>query len=200
MNDLPRRWLAWCVAAAVACGPALAAADTLDEIKRRGTLVWGADAEGGGPFVYPRDDDPSRNQGFEVELAELLAEKLGVKAEHRQGQWDKLPDLLHRGDIDIVLNGYEWRPSYVGRFGTTIPYYVYELQVLVRKDDARFTQLSDLERVMDRKPRVAVLGGSAAETYVRDELGGAVEIVIYEGTTDAMRAVELSIDGVDATV
>lgn len=201
MNDLPWRWLAWrLVSVAIGLLPAIAAADTLDEIKQRGTLVWGADAEGGGPFVYPRDDDPSRNQGFEVELAALLAEKLGVQAEHRQGQWDKLPDLLHRGDIDIVLNGYEWKPQWQGRFGTTIPYYVYELQVLVRKDDSRFQQIDDLKTTSGRRHRVAVLGGSSAEAYVRETLGDAAEVVIYDGSTDAMRAVELTIDGVDATV
>ena len=180
--------------------PMAAAGDTLDEIRQRGTLVWGADAEGGGPFVYPREDDPSRNQGFEVELAELLAERLGVRAEHRQGQWDKLPDLLARGDIDVVLNGYEWRPSYAGRYGTTVPYYIYELQVLVRKGDERFAALEDLKKSAGRKHRVAVLGGSSAEAYVRETLGDACQVVIYDGSTDAMRAVELAIDGVDATV
>jgi polar amino acid transport system substrate-binding protein len=177
-----------------------AAADTLDEIESRGELVWGADAEGGGPFLYPREDDPSRNQGFEVELAEYLAGKLGVKAEHRQGQWDKLPDLLRRGDIDIVLNGYEWRPAFEGRFGITLPYYTYELQVLVRKNDSRFSDLGDLSQSNGGKLRMAVLGGSAAETYVRDELGDSAQPIIFEGTTDAMRSVELGIDGVDATV
>src|SRR5688500_3757265 len=102
MKQLARERVVCGVLVTMCLLPMTAAADTLDEIKQRGTLVWGADAEGGGPFVYPREDDPSRNQGFEVELAELLAAKLGVKAEHRQGQWDKLPDLLTRGDIDIV--------------------------------------------------------------------------------------------------
>ena len=81
----------------------------------------------------------------------------------------------------------------------TIPYYIYELQMLVRKDDARLQGLDDL-RATDRRLRVAVLGGSAAETYVREEFPETVEPVIYDGSTDAMRAVELSIDGVDATL
>lgn len=181
--------------------PSSAGADTFDEVMRRGTLVWGADAEGGGPFVYPRDDDPTQLQGFEVELADLLARKLGVRAQFAQGQWEKLPDLLERGDIDIVLNGYEWTPTWSERYGCTIPYYVYELQMMVRKDDTRFQQLDDLRRTPgEPKARVAMLGGSAAETYLRDHFGDAVELVTYEGNTDAMRAVELRIDGVDATL
>jgi len=175
-------------------------ADTLETIRERGTLIWGADAEGGGPFVFPRDDDPTAYTGFEYELAELLAAQLGVKAQFAQGQWDKLPDLAKRGDIDIVLNGYEWTPVWAERYGTTIPYYVYQLQMLVRTDDPRFRTLEDLKTQRGDKPKVAVLGGSAAERYIRRKFGDAIEIVSYDGSTDAMRAVEIEIDGVDATV
>ncbi|HZN33368.1 MAG TPA: ABC transporter substrate-binding protein/permease [Pirellulaceae bacterium] len=189
-------------AALIALGlTATAAADTLDEIQKRGELIFGGDAEGGGPFVFPREDDPTQVQGFEIELASLLAAKLGVKARFSQGQWEKLPDLLERGDIDIVLNGYEWTPTWSQRYAASIPYYVYELQMLVRKNDDRLKQLKDLSMPgLDGKMRIAVLGGSAAETYVRKTFGSDVEVVTYEGTTDAMRGVELAIDGVDATM
>ena len=171
-------------------------------MKKRGELIFGGDAEGGGPFVFPREDDPTQVQGFEIDLANLLAAKLGVKARFSQGQWEKLPDLLERGDIDVVLNGYEWTPTWSQRYAASIPYYVYELQMLVRKNDdapegARRTSAMPGS---DGKRRIAVLGGSAAETYVRKTFGDNVEVVIYEGTTDAMRAVELAIDGVDATL
>jgi polar amino acid transport system substrate-binding protein len=175
--------------------PLLGRADTLDDIRQRGTLIWGADAEGGGPFVYPRDDDPSQFQGFEYEIAELLAKRLGVKAEFAQGQWNKLPELLERGDIDIVLNGYEWKQQWLGRYSISLPYYVYELQALVRTDDTRFQTLDDL-----KSARVAVLGGAAGESYLQERFGGSVKLASYEGSTDAMRAVELGIDGVDAIV
>jgi polar amino acid transport system substrate-binding protein len=189
-----------CLVIACVASSRMACADTLETVRQRGVLVWGADAEGGGPYVFPRDDDPTQVQGFEVELAAVLAAKLGVTAQFSQGQWDKLPDLLKRGDIDIVLNGYEWRDAWVGRFGATIPYYIYQLQMLVRRDDERFQQLDDLRRATDKKLRVAVLGGSAAETYLREEFPETVEPVIFDGNTDAMRAVELGIDGVDATL
>ena len=117
-----------------------------------------------------------------------------------QGPWDKLPELLDRGEVDIVLNGYEWKPTWKGRYGTTMPYYVYQLQWMVRSDDKRLQQLSDFRSAGSDKPRVAVLAASAAESHVRQEFGDAVEIVLFDGATDAMRAVELNIDGIDATV
>lgn len=178
----------------------VAAQDTLSMIRQRGALIWGADQEGGGPFVFPDDQDPTRLRGFEVDLAEYLAGKLSVKAQFQQGQWDKLPDLLDRGDIDVVLNGYEWTPARAARYGTTIPYYVYELQLLARVNDATLNSCDDLARPRQPKWRVAVLGGSAAEDYLVEHYPDTVEIVRFDGATDAMRAVELAVDGLDANL
>ena len=58
---------------------------------------WGADAQGGAPYVFQDPIDPNRLVGFEVELAQLLAQRLGVQARPIHGQWDKLLDLLERG-------------------------------------------------------------------------------------------------------
>jgi len=177
------------------------AGDGLAKVKQRGTLIWGADQEGGGPFIYPADDDPNRLVGFEVELAQLLAESLGVRSQFQQGQWDKLPDLMSRGDLDIVLNGYEWTPVRAERYGVSIPYYIYELQLLGRKDDPTFNSWNDLfEPPGGRKKRIAVLGGAAAEDYLRKHLGDRVEIALFEGVSDAMRGAELNVDGIDGNL
>ena len=73
----------------------LAAADALADVRARGQLVWGGDEEGGGPYVYPSDDDPNQAIGFEVEIAARLARFLGVAPHFFQGPWDKMPELLH---------------------------------------------------------------------------------------------------------
>lgn len=180
---------------------ATARADSLDEIRQRGTLRWGGDKEGGAPFVFPRADDPAQIQGCDVEMAELLAKKLGVRAEFVQGQWDKLPELVDRGDIDIVLSGYEWTENRARRFGTSIPYYIYELQLLARRSDSSLTAIDDLRKKPDKpKRRVAVLGGSAAQFYMDEHFADDVEIVRFDGVTDAMRSVELAVDGIDANL
>src|SRR5712675_3804599 len=83
------------------------ASDHLGEIKTRGVLLWGADAEGGAPYVYPDPNKPERLIGFECDLAEELAAKLGVKAKMVQNQWDQLIPALERGNFDIILNGLE---------------------------------------------------------------------------------------------
>ena len=70
-------------AVAILLGPASAA--ELDAVVARGELVWAADQEGGGPHVFLDPDAPGRLTGFEVELAELLAAELGVKARFQRG-------------------------------------------------------------------------------------------------------------------
>jgi polar amino acid transport system substrate-binding protein len=186
------------------------AGERLANILARGELVWGADQEGGGPFVFPSPGDPERQSGFEVELAALIAESLGVKPRFAQSPWDKLPDLVDRGDIDIVLNGYEWSPQRAARFGCSIPYYIYELQLLGRKSDTTLQSWEDLFRDRSTK-RVAVLGGAAAQYYLERVVqersrsglsaqGSMPDVVLFEGVTDAMRAVELATDGMDANL
>jgi polar amino acid transport system substrate-binding protein len=181
------------------CSGTVSAEDTLDRIRQRGTLRWGADQEGGGPYVYPRSDDPSQVTGFEVEIADLLAHQFGVKAEFVQGQWDKLPDLMERGDIDIVLNGYEWTPNRHERYGCSVPYYLYELQLLARRD----SPLRSIEELSQSSPEgpwnVGVLGGTAAEDYLASRFPNSVHVVSFDGPNDAMRGAELQVEGLHAT-
>ena len=41
----------------------------LAAVKARGELLWGADAQGGAPYVFQDPMDPNRLIGFEVDLA-----------------------------------------------------------------------------------------------------------------------------------
>lgn len=169
-----------------------ARANDLEEIQKRGTLMWGADQEGGGPYVYPREDNPDEVTGFEWDLAIKLAEYLKVKPEFTQGAWDALPDMLRSRKMDIVLNGYEWTETGVASMEPTMPYYVYGLQLLVKKDSPVQSWEDLCEPLPDgSKPKLGALVGSAAEEYLRDPAyDGPCEVIAYDGNTDAMREVE----------
>ena len=47
-------------------------------------LVWAADAEGGAPYSFRDPRNPSRIIGFEVDLADALAKRMGRTARSRQ--------------------------------------------------------------------------------------------------------------------
>src|SRR5438034_4108119 len=123
----------------------LHAADHLTEIKKRGVLLWGADAEGGAPYVYPDPQKPERLIGFECELADALAAKLGLKAKMVQNQWDQLIPALERGNFDIILNGLELTPENQQRIAMSQPYFVYAQQIVTRNDTDGLPRLEDLK-------------------------------------------------------
>lgn len=164
--------------------------DELAEIRARGYFTYGADEEGGGPYIFPDPADPSRRIGFEVELADALAVELGreletkLEARFAQGPWDKLPELLKTGRIDLVLNGYEWTAERARDMTATLPYYVYELQLLVRADGAGANGGFEWLAATPGR-RVGVLGGSAAESYLAERFP-ALELVSYDGNTNAL--------------
>lgn len=172
-------------------------ADTLAQLKERGTLRWGGDKTGGAPYIYERD---GRLQGFEVELAAYLAAELGLRPEFVQGDWSTLPARLNRHDLDIVLNGYEWTPEREKEWSSTIPYFVYRIQLIARQDDGSIRSWDDLRaRPGQPRKRVGALLGSGAARYVAKKYGDDVELEAYaQGVTSAMKNVENG--QLDATV
>src|SRR4051812_48353475 len=113
--------------------PAIALGDMLDKVHESGTLRWGGDASGGGPYIYQGSDN--KLVGFEYELAEYLAAQIGVKPEYVNWEWEMLPQILDRGTIDVVLNGFEWSEERERSWSSTVPYYIYKLQLMARAND-----------------------------------------------------------------
>src|SRR5262249_28855261 len=79
----------------------------LARVPANGELRWGADAQGGARYVFQDPMEPNHLIGFEVDLADALAARLGVRARPIQGPWDRLLELVGRGDFDVALNGIE---------------------------------------------------------------------------------------------
>ncbi|HEU5118431.1 MAG TPA: ABC transporter substrate-binding protein/permease, partial [Isosphaeraceae bacterium] len=163
---------------------------SLDRVRSAGVLRYGCDAEGGGPYAYPDPNEPSRVTGFEVELMERLCGPLGPRPDLYQGQWDSLLPTLGAGHVDVVVNGYEWTPERSADYRATRPYYIFQLQWMVRPDGPIQSEADLKAPRKDGNPwKVAVLGGSSAETHAR-ELGEQVSVQYFNGATDAMMAVQ----------
>ncbi|MDP3231996.1 MAG: ABC transporter substrate-binding protein/permease [Myxococcales bacterium] len=154
-------------------------------------LQWGADSQGGAPYVFQDPMDPTRLIGFEVELAELLAKRLGTTAKPVAGPWDKLLELLARGDFDIALNGIEVAAEKKRVALLSRPYFAAAEVLTIRRGDASAPRT--LEALKGK--RVGTLPGSLAERIaqrfeadVRTYEGGQDEIYddLKLGRTDAV--------------
>jgi len=155
-------------------------ADQLEQIRKRGVLLWGGDAEGGAPYSYPNPQKPEEMIGFECELADALAQKLGVKAKMVQNQWDQLVPALERGNFDIILNGLELTPENQQRIAMSRPYFVYAQQIVTRKETVGLDRIEDLKG----KP-VGALSSSVAQRLL-EETGG-VDLRTYPGNVEALQ-------------
>src|SRR6185295_1075682 len=94
---------------------------------------------------------------------------------------------------DMILNGYELSPARAGVMLSTQPYYIYELALLTRRDNQEIGGWEDLGKPLpgnDRnKLKVGVLMPSSAYNYLVEKYSAMLEIIGYEGNTDAMEEV-----------
>ncbi|HEV7927333.1 MAG TPA: ABC transporter substrate-binding protein/permease [Verrucomicrobiae bacterium] len=166
-------------------------ADHLQAILARGELLWGADAEGGAPYVYPDPQKPEQMVGFEFDLANALAAHLGVKAKMVQNQWDQLLPALDRGNFDVILNGLEITADNRQHAAMSRPYYIYALQIVIRADTAGPTNLDGL-----KGKTVGVLASSAAQRLLQRQDG--INVKSYPGNVENF--LDLKVRRLDAVV
>jgi polar amino acid transport system substrate-binding protein len=138
---------------------------------------WAGDSEGGAPYVEADPQNPTRVQGLDVEIAELIAKELGRPAQFVQIAFTSLDQSAARGDFDIALDGIEDTPARRASLAVTVPYYEFREVLTVRAADAtRFRTLADL-----RGRRVATLGGTTAyDLLLAAEREHGVDAISYD--------------------
>lgn len=158
--------------------PALAGAVRADPVRQRTReLRWAADPQGGAPYVQANPSDPSEVEGFEVDLAGLLARAVGRTPRFLLVAFESIDQSVARGDADLGLNGLEDTPARRAAMATTIPYYEFREVLTVRSTDAaRYHTLADL-----KGRRVGTLGGALAyDMLVRASARYGVDAVSYD--------------------
>ena len=83
-------------------GTGESADDLLAQIKERGRIIVAMEGTWA-PWTYHDENDDL--VGYDVEVAQNIAEKLGVEVEFVEGAWDGLLAGLDAGRYDIMVNG-----------------------------------------------------------------------------------------------
>jgi polar amino acid transport system substrate-binding protein len=166
------------------------ASGALERIAARGELTWGADEQGGEPYVFEDARRGGALVGFEVDLAETLARALGVRARFVQNDWTTLIPSLERGTIDIALNGIEVTPALAARVAFSRPYYRFTERLVARRGDTRVRDLASIAKL-----RVGTLAGSLSWQLARE---GGAEAVPYEGVDEPF--IDLAHERIDAVL
>lgn len=122
-------------------GDAGGAVDTsLMDVQEKGTLIVGCDDQFP-PMGFLGEDD--KLTGFDLELASLVAEKLGVVAEPMVVDWAAKEMELNNGNIDVIWNGYTITKERNEKVEYTKPYLNNE-QVIVVKANSDIKTKADL--------------------------------------------------------
>jgi polar amino acid transport system substrate-binding protein len=140
-------------------------------------LRWAGDSEGGAPFVEADPVHPDQLVGFDVEVADLIAQGLQRQPRFVMVRFESLDQSIGRGDADIALSGIEDTPARRASLAPTIPYYEFREVISVRDADAaRYRSLADL-----RGRRVGTLGGTIAyEILLRAEREHGIQAISYD--------------------
>jgi polar amino acid transport system substrate-binding protein len=156
---------------------------TLAQIRQRGEITWGGDVQGGEPYVYEDPSRPDHVIGFEVDVMDAVAHRLGVRARMVQYAWSNLVPSLERGDFDVIANGLEATAERRERILLSEPYFVYAETLTVRTDSA-------VRSVFELAgKRVGTLNQTYAHDILRMLYGDAAKV--YEGNEEPYRDLEL---------
>jgi len=163
--------------------------DTLADVRRRGELRWGGDVQGGEPYAFEDPANPSHVIGFEVDIVDALARRLGVNARFTHCTWSNLVPSLERGDFDMIANGLEDTPVRRDTLRLSRPYFVYAETLAVR----RGSPYRSLDALAGK--RVGTLNQTFAHDLLRSR---PVETVLYEGGAEPY--LDLAAGRVDAVL
>lgn len=120
------------------------AVDLLDTVKARGTLKVAM--EGNYPPFNFKDPKTGKLTGFEVDVANLIATRMGVKTEFTTTEWSGILAGLGAGKYDVILNQVGITDERKKAFDFSIPYTLSSAQLIVRKNENRtFASLEDLK-------------------------------------------------------
>ena len=112
----------------LSCAPGLAHGRDIDRIKQSATLI--AATEGAyPPFNFFRG---ATLTGFEVELVELLAKKIGVKVEWRTLAFDAQLPALQQDRFDVAASSFGITPARQKAVDFSEPHYCSGAQIVAR--------------------------------------------------------------------
>jgi polar amino acid transport system substrate-binding protein len=159
--------------------PGVAAAQTWEEIKARGSMSIAMDL-GTPPFAST--DANQKPQGLEPELVALMVKDLGIKPDivmtNPQG---RIPSLLSK-KADVVVSSLAYTPERAKTIDFTDPYSLVGSVIFAPKT-SKVTGLNDLAG-----KKVGVARGTTPDTQLTKLIGSSAEIVRFDDESSSVAA------------
>ena len=154
--------------------------DLLQRINNGGTINVGTEGTYP-PFTY--HDESGKLTGYDVEVTRAVADKLGVKVEFQETQWDAMLAGLDSKRFDMVANQVSLTtPERLAKYDKATAYSWSGAVVLAPKDDNRYSSWESLKGLRSAQSLTSNYG-ELAERY-------QAEIVPVDGMAQAIQLVK----------
>lgn len=141
--------------------------DLLEKIQKNGKLVVGMSADYA-PYEFHYIDENGKDVigGFDVDIANEIANKIGVNLVIQEMDFDALVSALPAGKVDLVISGMNPTEERAKVIDFSEVYYNSKHGILVRAEDAdKYQTFADLEGA-----KVGVQLGSTQEKIAKTEI------------------------------
>lgn len=154
-----------------------ATAGMIDDIRSRGVVRIGVSL-GGEPIGFR--DEQNNPVGYDVDVATMLAAKLGVPVEFSDVSGDARVSMLVSGQLDIVVANTSATLERAKTVSFSIPYNRAGLRVIVRKDAG----ITSLEGLAGKS--VVVGRGTTGETFIKTAVPDANIVYVDQFAPDGV--------------
>lgn len=141
----------------------------LDAIKKAGVITVATEGDWS-PYTY-HDETTNELVGFDVELAKLIADKLGVEVSYQETDWESILSGVQSGRYDLAINGVTYTDERALSFNFTKPYAQMDAVLIVAEDNDDIKTFEDLEGKISTNSNGSIYA-EWAESY-----GATVDIV-----------------------
>lgn len=159
---------------------------------KEGTLTVGMEV--GYPPMEYLDEDGVTKIGFDVEMAQKMADLMGLKLEIVNTAWDGIFAALEKGEFDMIMSAVSITPERQAKYILTKPYISNKIVLAVKNENTDITKLEDLAG-----KKVAVQTDTTSDYFAKkviDDGTANFEILRYEKITQCYD--ELKLNRVDA--
>jgi cystine transport system substrate-binding protein len=126
-------------------GSASGATGALAAVQKAGVLTIATEGTYR-PFSYHADGS-GKLTGYDVEVAEAVAKKLGVKAKFEETQFDAIFAGLESHRFDVIANQISITPEREAKYEFSTPYTVSKGVIVVKASDDKIKSFADLKGV-----------------------------------------------------
>lgn len=141
-----------------------------EKIQQKGELIVGLSADYAPYEFHAEIDGKDTIVGFDISIAQKIADDMGVKLHIEELGFDALLGALKTGKIDLIISGMAVTEERLKEVDFSDTYMTMKQRVIVRKDDAdKYKNTLDFEGVP-----VGVQKQTTQEALAQNELVGAI--------------------------